>query len=265
MSAREHYPPGVPCWVDTLQSDAARALAFYGELFGWEFGPPGVMPGDPPDDYFVARLDGGEVAAVGTQLAGVPPAWNTYVPVASVDEASAAAVSAGGQVIGAPTDAAPAGRFAVVADPSGAPLCLWEPHERSGAQRVNEPGAWAMSVLRTDQPQRCAEFYLALFGWHSEPFGNGAALFRLPGYVGGEPQQPVARDVVAVMAASEEAPGSQWGVDFWVSDANRSAENAPRLGGSVLAPPSDAGGMQQAVLADPAGVAFSVTTAPKML
>lgn len=262
MSTRDEYQPGVPCWVDTLQPDPARALAFYGELFGWQFGEPGVMPGDPPGEYFVAGLQGSDVAGIGTQPRGVPPAWNTYVSVASAEEAAEAAVSAGGQVLGAAVDAEPAGRFAVVADPSGAPLCLWEPRERSGAQRVNEPGAWAMSVLRTDQPERGAEFYLALFGWHSEPFGGGATLFRLPGFVGGEPEQPVARDVVAVMAATDEGAGSQWGVGFWVGDADHSAEAASRLGGAVLAPPSDAGGMRQAVLTDPAGVAFSVTTAP---
>ncbi len=263
MSTRDEYQPGVPCWVDTLQPDPARALTFYGPLFGWDFTEPGAMPGDPPGEYFVARVAGRDVAAIGTQPPGTPTAWNTYVAVASADGAAEAAASAGGEVIVPPVDAAPAGRFAVVSDPSGAPLGLWEARERNGAQRVNEAGAWAMSMLRTSEPERCAEFYLALFGWHSEPFGDDATLFRLPGYVGGEPQQPVARDVVAAMVATDQGPGPQWGVDFWVNDADQAAETAARRGGNVLAAPSGGpGGMRQAVLADPAGAAFSVTTSP---
>jgi uncharacterized protein len=34
MSERNGYEPGVPCWVDTLQPDAAAAVGFYSGLFG---------------------------------------------------------------------------------------------------------------------------------------------------------------------------------------------------------------------------------------
>ncbi len=53
-------------------------------------------------------------------------------------------------------------------DPSGAVIGLWEPVERQGAQRVNEAGAWAMSVLHT--PSRSV-FYADAFGWEAEEFG----------------------------------------------------------------------------------------------
>ncbi len=36
MSERAHYPPGVPCWVDTLQPDPEAATRFYAALFGWQ-------------------------------------------------------------------------------------------------------------------------------------------------------------------------------------------------------------------------------------
>ena len=42
-------------------------------------------------------------------------------------------------------------------------------------------------------------------------------MFRLPGYVGGEPQQPVSREVVAVMVPTE-ADEARWLVNFWVDD-----------------------------------------------
>ena len=51
MSERNEYPPGVSCWVDTLQPDPEAAVRFYGDLFGWTFAGPGSMPGDPPGKY----------------------------------------------------------------------------------------------------------------------------------------------------------------------------------------------------------------------
>jgi predicted enzyme related to lactoylglutathione lyase len=117
-----------------------------------------------------------------------------------------------------------------------------------------------MSMLLTPDADACAAFYRQAFGWETDEFVPGVALFRLPGFVGGEPGQPVPRDVVAVMAPADGESG--WNVGFWVGDADAVAEKAAQLGGSVVAPPSDAAGMRQAVLADPAGAAFSVTTAP---
>ncbi len=62
MTARDRYIPGVPCWIDTTQPDPNAAVAFYAGLFGWEFEDV-APPGSPGPDY-VARIRGGDVAAV---------------------------------------------------------------------------------------------------------------------------------------------------------------------------------------------------------
>jgi len=255
MSERTTYPHGVPCWVTVLQEDAHAARAFYGPLFGWEFEGPGGPEGMP---YYVATLHGAEVAGIGSLPEGAQPAWITEVRVDSAAEAARRAEEAGGSLLAGPMDLAPAGRLAVLADPSGAVLCAFEPQARQGAQRVNEPGAWAMSALHTAEPEVVGEFYGALFGWQPEPFGP-ATLWRLPGYVGGEPEQPVPRDVVAVMLPANGASEPVWNVDFWVADADRAAETTRELGGTVIAEPHEQGnGFRSAVLADPQGAAFSV-------
>ncbi len=56
MRKRDEYPPGAPCWVDTVQPDPRAALRFYGPLLGWSFDPPVPMPGGLPGDYFTARV-----------------------------------------------------------------------------------------------------------------------------------------------------------------------------------------------------------------
>ena len=195
MTERAAYQAGVPCWVDVLAPDPNAAMAFYGEVLGWEFDGPG------PGEYFEAQLRGQHMAGVGAQPDGVPTGWNTYVSVESAEQAAEAAAAAGGRVSIPPFDALPAGRVAVLADPTGAAICVWEPRARQGARLVNEASAWAMSVLHTGKPEVAEAFYKDVFGWESEPFGPpGMALFRLPGYVGGVPGQPVPLDVVAVMA-----------------------------------------------------------------
>lgn len=268
MSERDDYEPGVPCWVDTLQPDPDAATAFYAGVFGWEFVGPGPMPGEPAGQYLVARLRGRDVAGVGSQPAGggpERPSWNTYVHVDSADVAARKAQSVGGSVLVEPFDALPAGRMAVVADPSGALFCVWEPGVRTGAQLINEPGAWAMSQLQTSDPERAAAFYGDLFGWTTETFGAGEGeltMFRLPGYVGGEPQQPVSREVVAVMMPGSDDAPPHWSVNFWVHDVDATAAKATELGGTAIAPPFDSPMARMAVLADPHGAAFSINNVP---
>src|ERR671918_3177326 len=79
MSEQDRYIPGVPCWIDTTQPDPEAAASFYGDLFGWEM--EDVMPAESPLRYYIGRLGGGDVAAVGSQQADGPKAaaWNTYV------------------------------------------------------------------------------------------------------------------------------------------------------------------------------------------
>jgi hypothetical protein len=192
-----------------------------------------------------------------------PVAWNTQVAVDDVGATARLARAAGGTVLVEPVDAPPAGRFAVIADPIGAPITVWQPGARHGAAIANEPSAWAMSLLATPDPERAAAFYGDLFGWRNEPFqdaGPGVSLFRLPGYVGGEAEQPVPRDVVAAMAAvpDPDAPAA-WSVDFWIADAQAAADAAPGLGGRVVAPPQDAAPFLRTVLAAPDGAIFSVS------
>jgi predicted enzyme related to lactoylglutathione lyase len=265
MSERNDYPAGVPCWIDTLQPDPDAAMRFYGELFGWEFAGPGEMPGDPPGRYHAATLRGKEVAGIGSlpEEPSMPVAWNTHVAVESVEDAAARVAHAGGEVLAGPIEAAPAGRLAAVRDPTGATLGLWEARARQGAQLVNEPSAWSMSALQTTDPERALRFYSEAFGWEPEPFAiedTPITLWRRPGYIGGEPQQPVPRDVVAAMMPLPDGnAASQWGVDFWIKDATSAADTAAALGGHVLAAPHDIPGFRRTVLADPSGAAFSVS------
>lgn len=106
MSERNDYPPGVPCWVDTLPPDPEAATRFYGNLMGWTFTGPGTMPGDSPGRYFVAQFRGRDVAGIGSRPPGNPPppvVWNTYICVASADDAAKKVADAGGRCCRSPS------------------------------------------------------------------------------------------------------------------------------------------------------------------
>jgi hypothetical protein len=115
-----------------------------------------------------------------------------------------------------------------------------------------------MSLLTTADPEGAKTFLAGLFGWEAEEFGPSLWLFRLSGYVGGEPEQPVPRDVVAAMTVGESTAAA-WSVDFWIDDADAAAAAAPGLGGAVIAAPFEEAMFRRAVLAAPDGATFSVS------
>ena len=219
MSNREQYPAGVPCFVDTLTPDVEAAKRFYGAIFGWEFTGPGAMPDDPPGEYFVARAArpgrGRDRDPAGCRRLGDSPGME-HVRRGSQrrrdrgrQAQALGGARAGGAVRRAAGRADGRDRRSVRGD-----LLPLGGRRAPGRGLVNEPSAWAMSALSTDDPDRAQEFYGELFGWRAESFdavpgrrkcGSGAC----PGYVGGEPRQPVPRDVVAVMMRTTRPPAAR--------------------------------------------------------
>jgi predicted enzyme related to lactoylglutathione lyase len=273
MPERDGYLPGVPCWVDTSQPDPEAAVAFYSGLFGWGF--EDVMPPGSPGKYFIARLGGGDVAAVGSQPEGAPPmaVWNTYIWVESADEAVAKVLGAGGRVAMDPFDIMDAGRMAVCTDPEGAAFCVWQAKQHRGARIVNEPGSLNFNGLNTRDADGAKSFYAAVFGWDTLDLGGGAEMWRLPGYgeflersdpglrkrmtEGGAPEGFA--DVIASLnpiAEGQPDVPAHWSVTFAVDDADATAEKATELGGRVVLPPFDAPWVRMTVIADPQGATF---------
>src|SRR5438034_11192597 len=182
LPERDGYIAGVPCWVDTSQPDPDAAADFYGGLFGWEF--EDAMPAGAPGTYLIARLRGGDVAAVSSQPEGAPPqaVWNTYIWVEDADEAASRAREAGGTVLSEPFEVMDAGRMAVLGDPEGAAFCVWQAREHKGARIVNEPGSLNFNVLNTRDAEAAKSFYGSVFGWETLGLGGGAEMWRLTGY-----------------------------------------------------------------------------------
>jgi predicted enzyme related to lactoylglutathione lyase len=273
MAERDGYIPGVPCWVDTNQPDPDAAAAFYGGLFGWQL--EDMMPPDSPGKYFMARLRGGDVAAISSVPDGAPPraTWNTYVAVDDADSTAAKVKDAGGQVLAEPFDVFEAGRMAVFSDPEGAVFSGWQAGRHKGARVVNEHGSLNFNGLNTRDPERAKAFYSAAFGWGTMPMNAGSEAWTLSGYGDHlEQSDPGLRarlaefggpagfeDVVASIMPIPEGHAdmpAHWSVVFAVDDADEVARKATELGGKVLAEPFDAPWVRMTIIADPQGASF---------
>jgi len=273
MLERDGYVAGVPCWIDTSQPDPHAAVAFYSGLFGWDF--EDTVPPGSSDSYSIARLRGGDVAAVASQPDGGPSmaAWNTYVWVDNADDAAWRVQDAGGRVIADPFDVTKAGRMAIFADPAGAIFRVWQANEHRGARVVNEPGSLNFNGLNTRDVEGSKSFYGSVFGWKTLAVGGGAEMWRLPGYGDFlEKRDPGLRermaqsgapsgfeDVVATLSPiADDQPDvpSHWSVTFAVEDADATAERAIELGGQVVIAPFDAPWVRMTVITDPQGATF---------
>jgi uncharacterized protein len=273
MPERNGYIAGVPCWLDTSQPDPEAAVDFYRGLFGWEF--EDLMPPGSEGKCFIARLRGGDVAAVGSIPEAAPAVamWNTYVWVESADETASKVREAGGGVLMEPFDVMGAGRMAVFTDPEGAAFCVWEAKEHRGARVVNEPGSVNFNGLNTRDVEGAKSFYGSVFGWTTLALDGGAEMWTLPGYGDYlERDNPDLRKQMAeadapqgfedVVASIDPIPDDQpdtpahWSVTFAVDDADATAAKATELGGKVIVPPLDAPWVRMTIISDPQGATF---------
>jgi uncharacterized protein len=248
MPARSQYEPGTPSWVDLQTSDQAGAKAFYTALFGWSYNDAPVGDGAV---YSMAQKNGKDVAAIAPlPMPGVPPHWNTYVTVADVDATVSQVPGAGGSTMGDPFDVMDAGRMAIIADPTGAMLCIWQPKDHIGAYLVNEHGTLTWNELMTPDVDGALAFYEKIFGWKGNNVGTAGMEYTEiklgDRAVGGAMKPPMAGMPAA------------WGVYFAVDDCDKAAEVAQSKGGSVMQPPTDIPPGRFAVLVDPAGAFFNV-------
>ncbi len=261
MSERDSYRHGVPSWADHSSADPEGAARFYGELLGWE--TEDVMPPGSEGSYYMARLRGRDVAALSGQMSPGPPMWNTYITVEDADATAAKAPDAGGSVYSKPFDVFDSGRMAVLADPGGAPFCIWQAGQHPGAGLVNEPGALCWNELMTRDPDSAKLFYGELFGWRASGMDFGGADYTI-WHLEGEPEP---RDGVSGMMpmVGEQWPAdlpAHWMVYFAVTDTDGSSSRSEELGGRVAVPPFDSPAGRIAVLNDPTGAVFSVITLP---
>lgn len=252
MTDVTRHEPGSFSWAELATSDPAAAKKFYTSLFGWS-----VVDNPMGEDMVYTRLQlaGKDVAALYKQMKdqaemGIPPNWMCYVTVQSADETAKKVKSLGGNVMAEPFDVMDYGRMAVVQDPEGAVLSLWQPMTHTGVQKIDEPGALCWCELSTRDAAKAEKFYGGLFGW---------------GFKTNDPQyHEITRGGTSIGGIRPLGPEMQgvpahWGIYFQVSDCDASAAKAKSAGGKLCFGPMDVEKVGRfAAIQDPQGAAFSV-------
>jgi len=156
-------------WYELMTPDPEGARAFYGAVAGLEIGD---APPAPAPDYrmigYGGSFVGGMLAMDDDMLsAGAMPMWIGYIGVDDVDATAAGIRAKGGHIFVPPRDIPGTGRFAMAADPQGAPFYIMRGFSdaTSTVWQDNEVGHWGWNELWTPDQAGALDFYGSLFGW----------------------------------------------------------------------------------------------------
>lgn len=258
MSENPTFKPGEFCWWELQTSDSAAAKNFYSSLFGWT---PRDVPMGEGQFYTMLEKEGKQAAALygmdeQTAASGIPPHWNSYIGVESADATAAKAKELNGKVLMEPFDVMTEGRMAVLQDPTGATVSVWEPKNHTGAHYVNNVGGVCWNELMTPNASAASEFYGKLFDYDVNVMPMGESTYTI--LAKGESQ------TAGVMQAEGEYAHvpPHWSMYIAVENAQNTVDSAAKLGGSVIMPPTPIPGVGTfAIIQDPQGAVFSILEA----
>jgi predicted enzyme related to lactoylglutathione lyase len=250
----QNQPDGTPTWIDLGIPDLDQAMRFYGGLLGWTFD---VGPAET-GHYTQCLLDGRKAAAL---MPNRDPGasdfwWNVYLASADVESTVARAREAGAEVLAEPMAVMTQGTMALLRDPVGAQVGLWQGADHLGCEVVNEPGALVRNDLVTADPEPARRFYAHVFGFTLDRNEN------MPGFDFTFLRRPDGHEVGGIMG-SPDAARSFWNTTFEVADTDAAVAAAVELGGTVTVPPADMPYGRFATLEDPFGAELSLIARPR--
>jgi len=166
MTTRQAAPAGAPCWADLWTSDVEGSRRFYSELFGWEAQAPSPEFGG----YFMFTRAGLPVAGGMGDMGDVRAnnSWKIYLSVEDAAKTIESADASGAKVLAGADAVAELGTQAVLLDPAGATVGIWQPGSFPGFTVLNEAGTPDWFELLTRDYAQSVEFYRHVFGWEIE-------------------------------------------------------------------------------------------------
>ena len=245
------FPHGTFSWADNSSTDVDKAKEFYLNVMGWS---KEELPMGEGLFYTMFKQDGHNVAAISPmqpqmQEQGMPSHWNYYVTVDDVDAVASKVAELGGTLIAEPFDVFEDGRMAVVQDPTGGVLSLWQAKNSIGAYLVNGTGAMLWNELYTRDVDAAKQFYGALLGWEYQKMeGQEYWLIQNNGRMNG--------GIMAMDESWGETP-PYWTGYYNVADIEDTVKKVEEFGGTIIQPIFEAGDVgRMIIISDPAGAAL---------
>jgi uncharacterized protein len=116
--------PGIFSWNELMTRDADVSSKFYSALFGWTR-EDAEMEGVTYSTFETGERPVGGMITLPPEMESMPTMWIGYVTVENLEASLAKAVELGAQVHKQITNI-PLGRVAIIADPHGALIGLWQ-------------------------------------------------------------------------------------------------------------------------------------------
>jgi len=233
---------GTFVWHEHVSADPTQAQDFYGQLLGWEYEV--FKPGEV--DYAMI-LSGGQMHGGFVNVQVPHPHWVGNVQVESADATVDKVSAAGGSLVNGPMDIPEVGRHAVVRDPQGAVVALFQP----SGDGPHSAGVFVWDELGTQDVAGSEGFYSAVLGWTTEDMGadyGGYKIFQL-----GETR------IGGLMKMPDASIPSMWAPYVAVEDADATVARANELGGSTVLEPMDVPNIGRiAMLKDSVGAVLGI-------
>ena len=232
------------CFAELHTANVEAAKRFYGDLLGW------TTADSPADGYTMFQVDGKDVAGL-RRVEQSASRWIPFLSVPSADAVSAKALQLGAAVVTPAADTRNLARTAVLRDPAGGLLGLWEARDHQGAALLDEPGSLWWAELLTREVAVAKTFYSNLLGWRAVDtlkYGIRYSVFKagdesLAGLL------PIGADWGAV--------SPYWQVLFAVKDCDALVARAKTAGGSLVFGPNDVPNAgRAAIVSDPHDAVF---------
>jgi predicted enzyme related to lactoylglutathione lyase len=180
--------------------------------------------------------------------------WSTYLRTEDAAATVKAASEHGGQVYMDTMVVPEQGSMAMIGDPTGASIGVWQPGEMKGFELAAEAGAPAWHELHTKDYATAVTFYQDVFGWDTDVMSDTPE-FRYTTLGAGPSAKAGIMDASAHLPA--EVP-SNWQVYFAVEDTDATVAQAVSLGATVVHAPEDTPFGRLATLTDPTGAMFKI-------
>ncbi len=255
MAARTKYQVGDPCWADLMSSDIDAARVFYPEVLGWTAGDRNSEFGG----YMMFFKDDQPVAGAMSSEPGSDQAsaWTPYLSVSNAQEFVTRAENNGATVFMGPQVVGDIGTMAILADPAGATIGLWEPNNFAGFALYDQAGAPAWFEHHSRDYNAAVDFYRSAFNWDIQNISDTDE-FRYA--TAGHDETPFA----GIMDSSNFLPegvAAQWSMYVGVDSVDASCEAVLRLGGTVVDAAADTPYGRIASVADMSGATFRLRQA----
>jgi predicted enzyme related to lactoylglutathione lyase len=241
-----------PAWVELASSDAAASRDFYAKLFGWNIE---VNPDPQYGGYAIANIGDQQVGGIGpTQSPDQPTAWSLYIGTDDASATAEKAKAAGGTIAAPAFDVGDQGRMAVLQDPSGAFISVWQATAMRPF-RSDSPNSLGWAELNARDVRSVLPFYQQLFDWTAKESAMGEGQ---PPYI----QFELDGDNVA--GAWEMNPNmpanapSYWQIYFNVDDIDGTFQKATGFGATEMIAPQAFPGGRFAIVADPQGATIGL-------